>query len=328
MPPRTPLLCVIAPCYNEAEGIAAFYQQLKPVLASLPDLRHRILFVDDGSSDGTLDQLNKLAAADAAVRVYSLSRNFGHQVAVSAGLDGACGDAVTLIPQLVQQWRAGYDVVSAVRQSTVGAGWFKRFSSDAFYHVINQLSDTPIVPGVADYCLLSRRAHRALVAMPERHRFLRGMVSWIGFPRTFVEYQAQPRVAGQSKYVLWRMVNLALDAVFSFSATPIKMASRLGALTFVAGVLYLVYILACYFLLGGLVQGWPSLICVVLILNGIQLIFVGLSGQYQARVFEQVKGRPLYFFKQTPPRRRGKRRKVHPAERTELPLDRPIQGGS
>jgi dolichol-phosphate mannosyltransferase len=325
-----PLLCVVAPCFNEAESIAAFYNKLKPVLVALPDLRHRILFVDDGSSDSTLEQLKKLAGDDADVRVYSLSRNFGHQVAVSAGLDVARGDAVvmmdsdcqhppSLIPEMVQQWRAGYDVVSAVRQSTADAGWFKRFSSDAFYLLINKLSETPIVPGVADYCLLSRRAHRALRAMPERHRFLRGMVSWIGFPRTFVSYEAPPRIAGKSKYVLARMINLALDAVFSFSSTPIKIASRFGLFLFAAGMLYLIYILASYFAAGGLVHGWASLISVVLILNGVQLIFVGLSGQYQARIFEQVKGRPLYFFKETPPRRRRKRSSPTRIESSEPP---------
>jgi dolichol-phosphate mannosyltransferase len=298
--------------------LRAFYARLKESLESLPDLRHRILFVDDGSSDETLAELNRIAADDAAVEVYSLSRNFGHQIALTAGLDAARGDAVvmmdsdlqhppTLIPHLVEQWRRGADVVSAVRRSTADESRFKRLTSRGFYKFLNALSDTPIPEGAADFCLLSRRAHRALRAMPERHRFLRGMVSWMGFERVFVEYDAPARAAGKSKYTLRRMLRLASNAVFSFSAAPLQTASRVGMLAMLAGFAYLAYIVGRYLLYHDLVPGWSSVVCSIVILGGLQLVFIGLIGEYLARIFEEVKGRPLYLFKQRPSRRRALR---------------------
>ena len=305
-------LCVVSPCYNEAAGIRAFHAALKGVLESLGDLEHRIVLVDDGSKDATLQLLNELAAEDGHVRVYSLSRNFGHQIALSAGCDVAQGDAIllmdsdlqhppTLIPALVAKWRAGADIVSAVRVRTMDASLFKRSSARAFYRYLNWISDTHIVPDAADFVLLSRPAHEALLRMPERHRFLRGMVSWIGFRREFVEYQAPARGTGESSYTLRNMVRLASDALFSFSTTPVRIATRIGLTVVACGMLYLGYIL--YTLIahpGRIVQGWSSLIIVVLLLSGVQIIFIGLIGEYIARIFEETKGRPLYFFKQVP----------------------------
>lgn len=312
---RGQLLCVVSPCYNEAEVLRAFYDGLKAELLKIGGLRHRILFVDDGSQDGTLEQLNQIAAADPAVAVYSLSRNFGHQVALTAGLDAARGDAVvmmdadlqhppSLIPDMVARWEQGADVVSAVRRTTANQTRFKRLTSRGFYKVLNLLSDTPIPEGAADFCLLSRRAHKALRDMPERHRFLRGMVSWIGFERVFVKYDAPARAAGRSKYTLRRMFRLASTAVFSFSAAPLRTASRVGLATIAAGFAYLAYIFVRYALYHDLVPGWSSVVCSIVILGGLQLFFIGLIGEYLARIFEEVKGRPLYLFKQKPPRRR------------------------
>lgn len=308
-------LCVVTPCFNEEEVVELFYGALRDVLISLEGLDYRILFVDDGSTDGTLAKLNAIAERDRRVRVYSLSRNFGHQVALTAGLEAARGAAVVmmdcdlqhppeLIPKMVQLWREGNDVVSAVRTSTASASWFKRFSAGAFYWMINRLSDTPILTGAADFCLLSRRAHQALRAMPERHRFLRGMVSWIGFRRAVVPFEAPPRAAGKSKYTLLKMVGLALNATFSFSAAPIRLASRVGLAVVLCGAAYLIYILGRFALFGDLVPGWGSLICTVLLLGGAQLVFIGLIGEYLARVFDEAKGRPLYLLKQVPRQRR------------------------
>ena len=312
------VLCVVSPCYNEAEVVRAFYGRLKAELEAMPSLSHRILFVDDGSGDETLAELNRIAVDDPAVKVYSLSRNFGHQIALTAGLDAARGDAVVmmdsdlqhppaLIPELVEQWRRGADVVSAVRRRTADETWFKRLTSRGFYKFLNALSDTPIPEGAADFCLLSRRAHRALLAMPERHRFLRGMVSWIGFERVFVDYDAPARAAGTSKYTLRRMLRLASNAVFSFSAAPLQTASRVGMLAMCAGFAYLAYIVGRYLLNPhDLVPGWSSVVCTMVILGGLQLVFIGLIGEYLARIFEEVKGRPLYLFKQKPRRRRAR----------------------
>jgi dolichol-phosphate mannosyltransferase len=303
------LLCVVAPCYDEEQVVAAFHGRLKAVLTSLSDLDHRIVFVDDGSRDGTLERLGELAESDERVQVLALSRNFGHQAALSAGLAVAKGDAVVfldsdlqhppeLITDMVERWRDGHDVVSAVRRRTADAPLLKNLGSRLFYWLIRRLSDTPIVPGAADYCLLSRRAHGALLRMPERHRFLRGMVSWIGFPRALVHYDAAARPAGASKSDLRRMFRLAVDAVFSFSVTPIRLMIRFGVVITLLGFSYLGYVLLRAVLLDDLVQGWGSLISVVLILGGLQLLFMGMIGEYLARVFEEVKQRPLYVLKE------------------------------
>lgn len=309
--PRT--LCVVSPCFNEAAGIRRFHAELSRVLAAIPDLDHRIVLVDDGSTDATLQVLDALAASDPRVRVYSLSRNFGHQIALTAGVDVAVGDAVVLmdsdlqhppelLPALVEKWRAGADVVSAIRNRTADASVFKRLTAGAFYGFLNSISDTRIVPGAADFVLLSARAREALVRMPERHRFLRGMVSWIGFRREFVEYDAPARGAGASSYTLARMMRLGADALFSFSTAPVRLAVRLGLAVVACGMLYLVYILYALFAHPDqIVQGWSSLIVVVLILSGVQILLIGLTGEYVARIFEETKGRPLYFFKQRPP---------------------------
>jgi dolichol-phosphate mannosyltransferase len=241
--------------------------------------------------------------------VLSLSRNFGHQVALTAGLDAADGDAVimmdadlqhppALIPEMVARWRQGADIVSAIRQSTQGASWWKRATSTLFYRLINVLSDTHIVPGAADFCLLSRRAHRALLRVRERQRFLRGIVSWIGFNRTFVPFEASPRFAGKSAYGLPRMLRLAMAAVVSFSSAPLRMATRLGLLVSAAGFAYLIYILLAWWLFERIEPGWTSTISVILILGGIQLVFMGLLGEYLAVVYEESKQRPLYLLKE------------------------------
>jgi polyisoprenyl-phosphate glycosyltransferase len=303
-------MTVIVPCYNEAEIVERFCAELVSVLERL-DLAWRVCFIDDGSTDSTLERLNGLANADHRVRVYSLSRNFGHQVALSAGLEVTAGSAVvmmdadlqhppTLLPQMIASWRGGYDVVSAVREETEDATWFKKISAKAFYWLINRFGETSIVPGAADFCLLSARAHQAICAMPERHRFLRGMVSWIGFNRTYVPFQAPRRPAGRSKYTTLKMMSLAIDALFSFSAAPMRMATRFGLALLVPGALYFLYILIRYVALDDFVRGWGSLIGTLMIIGGVQLIFIGMVGEYLARIFEESKRRPLYFFKQTP----------------------------
>jgi dolichol-phosphate mannosyltransferase len=227
-------------------------------------------------------------------------------------VDVARGDAIlmmdsdlqhppSLIPELVRRWQSGFDVVSAVRNTTSGASVVKRGTAAAFYWLINRVSDVEIVPGAADFCLLSRRAHEALIAMPERHRFLRGMVSWIGFSRARVPFDAPERPAGTSKYTLLKMMGLAIDALLSFSAAPMRIASRVGLLLVLPGIGFLVYVVYRYFI-GQTVPGWGSTVSVLLILGGTQLVFIGLIGEYLSRIFEETKQRPLYVFKQRPAR--------------------------
>jgi dolichol-phosphate mannosyltransferase len=264
--------------------------------------------VDDGSSDGTLELLYSFAAEDARVGVISLSRNFGHQVALSAGLDHADADAVIMmdsdlqhppavIGELIRTWQGGFEIVSAVRARTEGASAFKNATASLFYKVFNLFSDTKILPGAADFCLLSRLAYEAVRQMPERHRFLRGIVSWIGFRRAVVYYTASARAAGTSKYSATRMFRFAFDAVLSFSAGPIRLAARVGLVAVIMAGVYFIYVFARYLLLGDLVAGWASLIAVVLAMGGFQLLFIGLIGEYLARIYEESKHRPMYILK-------------------------------
>lgn len=310
MQPQHVKLCVVSPCFNEADGIQAFYKHLKAELDHLEELgvTHRIIFVDDGSQDGTLNELLEIRELDSSVTVLSFSRNFGHQVALTAGLDAADGDAIVLmdsdlqhppehISEMLAKYREGYDIVSMVRQSTAKASSFKRFTSNSFYYVLNLLSDTRIEPGAADFVLFSRQAHQAIQAMPERHRFLRGMVAWVGFKRTFIPFDAPPRAAGESKYALWRMLALAADAAFSFSTVPARLTTRAGLLFASAGALYFCYILFRHFWFADTVQGWSSLLSVILLLGGFQLVFMGMLAEYVVRIFEETKQRPLYVLR-------------------------------
>jgi dolichol-phosphate mannosyltransferase len=310
MPNKTQI-SVICPCYNEADVIDVFYRELVAVLKAVPELDFEILLVDDGSSDRTLERLNAIAEGDRRVRVVSLSRNFGHQVALTAGLDFARGDAVimmdsdlqhppALIPEMVERWRAGFDIVSAVRRETRGASWFKNVTSKVFYRVFNSISPTEIPLGVADFTLLSVRVYPRLRDMRERHRFIRGMISWMGFKRAFVTYDARDRAGGASKYTLRKMLAMAFDAVLSFSSTPLRVATGIGLFVTFLGFLYLIWIVLRALFVKDLVVGWASLIAVSLILGGCQLLFIGLIGQYLARVFDEVKGRPIYVVKQAP----------------------------
>jgi glycosyltransferase involved in cell wall biosynthesis len=313
------LISVVCPCFNEEEVIRLFYTELNRVLVQMADIDHEIILVDDGSRDKTLDRLNEIAAGDACVKVVSFSRNFGHQMALTAGVDYAGGDAVVLmdsdlqhppaiIPQMVEKWRQGAEIVSCVRKDTANASLFKKMTSKGFYVVFNAMSDTKLPIGAADFCLLGRRAYEQLRDMPERHRFLRGMVAWVGFRRDFIEYIAPQRAAGTSKYSLAKMLRFSAEALFSFTSMPLKVATRLGVVITLAGLAYLVYIVLRAVIMGDTVQGWPSTISVVLILGGFQLTFIGLIGEYIARIFEEVKGRPAYVVKQAPLKTAGRTR--------------------
>lgn len=304
-PDRKPLISVVTPCYNEEEVIGPYVAAVDRVMQALPDFDYRVYIVDDGSRDGTFRLATEMARRSHRLYVISLSRNFGHQAALTAGLDAARGAAVIMmdcdlqhppemIPAMIAKWQQGHDVVSAVRRHTADASFLKRITSRGFYSLLNLFSDTRIQPGAADYCLLSSRALRSLRAMRERHRFLRGMVSWLGYPRAFVEFDAPPRAAGESKYTVAKMVRLALDAAVSFSTMPLRVATRLGWGVVAAGTAYLTWSLTM-FAVGRKVEiGWSSLVSCVVILGGMQLLVVGILGEYVGRIFEQSKARPLY----------------------------------
>lgn len=305
------LLSVVAPCFNEESAIELFVRELQRVLATLPEFDHEMVLVDDGSRDGTLAALDRLAAEDARLRPVALSRNFGHQIALSAGLDHARGDLVVLmdsdlqhppalLPALLAKWREGCDIVSTIRRRTA-APWLQRVTSRGFYWLLNRLSEVPIEPSAADFCLLTKRVRDQLVAMPERHRMLRGMLAWVGFRRRFLDFDAPARAAGTTKYSWRKRVALAVDGMLGFSTAPMRLAIWVGCAVAVLGALYLAYVLGKALWTGDVVAGWPSLISVVLILGGLQIVFIGVLGAYLGRVFEQAKGRPLYVLRRDVP---------------------------
>ncbi|MEO6054904.1 MAG: glycosyltransferase family 2 protein [Chthoniobacterales bacterium] len=303
-------ITIAAPCYNEEMGIGAFLSALQAIGNQLEDSGYKITFllIDDGSTDQTLMILTDYSNTDPRIRIASFSRNFGHQAAVSAAIDLADANALILmdadmqhppqcIPQMIQAWEEGHDIVSMVRQETVAQKFMKNFTSRIFYKFFNSLSDTKVANGAADFFLLSERAQNALKQLPEYHQFWRGLVSWIGFNRKFIEYTAAQRAAGSSKYSISKMLGLAIDGMTSFSTKPIKVIVCVGFLTAACGALYLAYILFCAFVLKDTVHGWSSLIATTIIIGGIQILVMGMIGNYTAKIFEQVKSRPRYILK-------------------------------
>jgi dolichol-phosphate mannosyltransferase len=299
------LLSVIVPCYNEELVLGATHERLTKVLAAVAGLEYELIYINDGSFDRTQQILNGLQLADSRVRVLRLSRNFGHQVAVTAGLEESAGDAVVIIdadlqdppeviPEMIESWRSGNHVVYGIRAEREGESKFKLWSAKLFYRVINRLSDTKMPVDAGDFRLLDRRVVEVLKAMPERARFLRGMVSWTGFQQTSVIYQRAARHAGESKYPLAKMIHFALDGIISFSLVPLKLAIWTGFLAiWIAAAGIIVAILDRLFE-KGLTRGWASLFVAVLFMGGIQLVSLGIIGEYLGRIYTEVKQRPLY----------------------------------
>jgi dolichol-phosphate mannosyltransferase len=307
--PASPLLSVVVPCFDEANVITRSHRRLSSLLASLPDIAWEILYVDDGSNDGTLDSLREIQAADPQVRVLALSRNFGHQIAASAGLEAAVGDAVVLIdadlqdppeliPDMLARWRDGVDVVYGERESRAGETRFKRWSAGLFYRLLNRLSKTPIPIDTGDFRLMDRRVVDAVLAMPERDRFLRGMVAWAGFRQEPIRYRREARTAGESKYPLRRMLRFAADGLLSFSLVPLRLAVYMGLLASALALIGIAYALALRLFTDIWVPGWTLLFIAVLFLGGVQLLSLGVIGEYLGRVYWEVKRRPLYLVKE------------------------------
>jgi polyisoprenyl-phosphate glycosyltransferase len=298
------LISVVAPVFNEHSTLPELHRRLTEVLGPLGP--YELVLVDDGSSDGSWDALLELAARDPHLRLLRLSRNFGHQAALSAGLDAARGEAIVLmdadlqdppelIPQLVSKWREGFDVVYAIRSEREGEPRLRLASISLFYRVLYRITSTPIPQNAGDFRLLSRRAADAITAMPERARFLRGMTSWIGFRQTGVPYTREARFAGESKYPPRKLIRLALDGITSFSTAPIKLVTALGFALVIFCAAVLAWTLYVRFFTSHHPQGWTSVIAVVLLLGGVQLLSLGVIGQYVARIFDETKQRPLYL---------------------------------
>lgn len=299
------LLSVIVPCYNEEEVIADTHRRLLAVLGGLPDLDFEVLYVDDGSKDRTWLLLHGFAEIDPRVRAIRLSRNFGHQIALSAGIEHAGGDAVVfidadlqdppeVISEMVAKWREGFEVVYGVRTERPGETAFKRWSAKVFYRVLNTLSEVDIPVDTGDFRLIDRKVVDALLAMPEQHRFLRGMVRWVGYRQAPLPYRRDPRLAGSTKYSLWKMVGLALNGIISFSSRPLRFATWLGFAASGIALVIGVYVLVLRLFTQALVTGWTSLVLAVLFMGGVQLVAVGVMGEYVARIYGEAKMRPLY----------------------------------
>ena len=307
-------LSVVVPVYNEDAVLPEFHRRLTAVLDMLA-VPAEIVYVNDGSSDATKAKLTALRDTDARVALVDLSRNFGTEIAMSAGLDHAQGDAVVvidadlqdppeLIPDMVRVWRDGFDVVLMRRRSRAQESWLKRATARAFYRTIGRMGTIDIPADVGDFRLLSRRAVAALRRFPERSRFMKGLFAWIGYPTREIEYDRDGRHAGESKWNYWRLWNFALEGITSFSVVPLKAASYVGFLTALAAFAYGVFVIGKTLLYGDPVRGYPTLIVVVLFLGGLQLMALGIIGEYLARMFIEVKQRPLYLVQQwLPPQR-------------------------
>lgn len=303
---RTPsLLSLVAPVYNEEELIEAFIDRARAAVADYP---FELVLVDDGSSDSTPELLDRIAAADPRVRVVHLSRNFGHQAALTAGLEHAVGDVVAmidadlqdppeLIPRMVEQWAGGADVVYAVRKQREGETAFKLATASWFYKLFDKLAQVDLEPNSGDFRLLDRRALDALLSMTERSRFLRGMTVWVGFKQTAVPYERDARSAGETKYTLRKMIRFSLDAIASFSHLPLQLATYAGLLS--AGIAFIaIPIVIGLRFTDSYLPGFGTITIAILLLGGIQLIAIGVIGEYVGRIYDEVKHRPLYIVRE------------------------------
>ena len=301
-------LSVVVPLYNEADNVAELLRRIREVVAGLRErpAAWELILVDDGSADSTLAQLLDAAAADPRVRVVSLSRNFGHQIAATAGLDAARGDAVVLMdgdlqdpPELIDaflaKFREGYDVVYATRRRRAGESRFKLLTASIFYRTIRRLTNVSIPVDTGDFRLMSRRVVAALRNSRERHRFIRGLVSWVGYKQTGIEYDRAERFSGSSKYPLSKMLKFAIDGITAFSEIPLRIATWFGFVVSAVAFVVAVVEIGIRVFTGYNLPGYTSTIFAILFLGGVQLITIGILGEYVGRVYDEIKGRPLYL---------------------------------
>lgn len=303
---RQARLCsIVIPLHNEADGLAELHRRIRAVMGTLA-LPCELVMVDDGSRDGTAGRVRELRATDPAVKLVRLSRNFGHQAALTAGLDHATGDVVVtmdgdlqhppeLIPALYAQWQAGAEVVHTRRVAEPGRGWLKRTTSAAFYAIFRRLAAIPLPPDSPDFRLLDRRAVEALRRLPERARFVRGLTVWIGFTQVSVPMDVAARRYGEAGYTAAKMLRLSMDALTGFSAAPLRLAALTGALLSLGAGAYGVYAIWIRVFTDRGIPGWASVLCVTAFFSGLQLLGLGILGEYLARVFDEVKQRPVYL---------------------------------
>jgi dolichol-phosphate mannosyltransferase len=306
---ENPLVSVVVPCYNEEEVLPECHTRLTEVLEGCCGRDYELIYVNDGSRDRTESILRAIHNTSSQTRAIMLSRNFGHQAAVTAGLTASCGKCVVIIdadlqdppeviPRMLDHWREGYEVVYGVRESSAGESGFKLWTAQLFYRLINRLSDVEIPLDSGDFRLLDRRAVDAMLAMPERHRLLRGMSSWIGFRQYGVKYARAARFAGSTKYPVRKMLNLALDGIFSFSTVPLRFVTILGLLTAAVAAIGVLYSLIVRIFTPHWVAGWATLILAVLFMGGVEMFCFGIVGEYIGRIYTEIKQRPLFLVRE------------------------------
>lgn len=309
---ETALISIVVPAYNEAENLDVVAERIEAVLRPLNEhYRFELIFVNDGSRDQTLSILRALHQQHPDwIHFISFSRNFGHMSALRCGYDHARGDAVIcmdadlqhppeLVPQFLKKWEQGYEIIYTTRQDGTETGWFKRKSSGAFYQIMNWLSDVRIEPGAADFRLLDRKVVELVRQSPDKDLFIRGFISWVGFRQYNIPYKPARRFAGTSKYTWKKMLRLALNGITAFSVKPLQVATILGASISGLALLYIIYALYAHFVLHETVQGWTSVLLSVLIIGGLQLLTLGIIGEYLGRLFLQAKGRPPYIVQES-----------------------------
>lgn len=300
---------VVVPMYNEELVIEETYKRLKKVMDTIDD-DYEIVFVNDGSRDKTVEKLSSICDIDSKVKLIDFSRNFGHQVAITAGMDFAEGDTIVvidgdlqdppeLIPEMIAKWKDGYEVVYGKRLKRKGETFFKKFTAKMFYRFLNNMTDVDIPVDTGDFRLIDRKVCEALKQVNERNRYIRGLVSWLGFKQTSVEFTREERFAGETKYPLRKMLKFATDAIVSFSFKPLRLASYTGVFLSFFSFLYLIIVLYQKFFTKRAITGWASTMAVSLFFNGIVLLMLGIIGEYIGRIYDEAKGRPLYLVRNT-----------------------------
>ena len=303
---RTPLVSLVVPCHNEAPALGAFHRAVSQVIDHLPGVRFEIVCVNDGSTDDTLTELLALRRADARIRVIDFTRNFGKEAALSAGIDEARGDAVipidadlqdppALIPVMIERWRNGAEVVLAKRTNRASDSLAKRLAAGLYYRVHNRLSEVKLPENVGDFRLMDRKVVDALVNLPERTRFMKGLYAWVGFRSEAMPYMPKERLHGSSSFNFWRLFGLATDGITAFTTWPLRFLGLVGALFAVMSIVYGVVLVAQYLLYGNQTSGWTTIVTALLFFSGVNLLSLGVMGEYVARIFDEVKGRPLFI---------------------------------
>lgn len=307
---QLPSLSIVVPVFNEEGSIDAFLDRVRPILARIELRGYEIIFVNDGSRDRTLEILEARAGASSDIRVIDLSRNFGKEVALTAGLDHATGDAVIpidvdlqdppeLIAEMVSRWQQGFDVVLAARNDRSTDTRFKRVTAGLFYRIMMRLSDVPIPPQTGDFRLMDRRVVEALKLMPERARFMKGVFAWVGFRTSTIYFKREPRLTGEPQQRLSKLVGLAIDGIVSFTSLPLRIWSVIGGMIAALALFYMIFVVARTLIVGTDVPGYASLAVLVLFFSGLILLSIGVLGEYVARIFVEVKQRPLYIVRET-----------------------------